>query len=186
MFSRTIAGVSAAALAAGLGFGATQLASADSSTPNPSASASATPVGEDPTTQPSGGHRGGPRAFEGDLSDLAESLGVDEDTLTAAVAAARDAVRPTYPGDDTDREQARAEHEAAFAEALAGELGIEASTVEDALGELRQTRKAERAAADAAALDEAVDEGILTRDEADAVAKAIEAGVVSVHGHGPR
>ena len=55
-----------------------------------------------------------------------------------------------------------------------------------ALDEIRAEREAERAAADEELLSTAVADGTLTQAEADAVQKAIDAGIVSTRGGGGR
>ncbi|MCG6566690.1 hypothetical protein [Tessaracoccus sp. ZS01] len=194
--NKIIAGVSAAAMAAGLGLGAATLANAETTAPSPSPSTSATE-----STQPSrqaqgwgmagrgrlgGEHRSGMPGM--DVSALAEKLGVDESDLTEAMATARDAARPaepaTMPDTQEERDALRAEHQAAFAKALAEELGLEEASVTEALTELREERQAVQAAEDKEVLDKAVTDGELTQSEADAVQKAIDAGIVGVHGHG--
>lgn len=174
-----IAGISAAALAAGVGLGATQLANADSSaSPTPSASSTAADKAEDGkgTKGPRGEHKGG-RGI--DRAALAEKLGVSEDDLSKAVDAAREATRPSS---GQDRSASREDRQAAFVKALAKELGVDEARVTAALKELRETADAERAAAAKEKLAEAVKSGKLTQEEADAVRKAIDEGIVSVRG----
>ncbi|PGH42085.1 hypothetical protein COO58_20270 [Micromonospora sp. WMMA1996] len=84
-----------------------------------------------------------------------------------------------------DREQRQAE----FADALAKELGVPADKVTAALEKLREQRQADRPerpqppstqdrqAALKERLDQAVKDGKLTQEQADAVLKAAEAGV---------
>ncbi|HEX2771897.1 MAG TPA: hypothetical protein VHN18_05635 [Micromonosporaceae bacterium] len=86
-----------------------------------------------------------------------------------------------------DREQEHADRRAEFAEALAKELGVPTEKVTAALDKLREQRKADRPAAPDAAerqaqlkerLDQAVKDGKLTQEQADAILKAAEAGVL--------
>ena len=93
----------------------------------------------------------------------------------------------------TDRQQQRADRQAEFAEALAKELGVSTDKVTAALEKLReqhradrpqrpstedrQGRQEERQANLKERLDQAVKDGKLTREQADAVLKAVEAGV---------
>ncbi|MFD0867322.1 hypothetical protein ACFQ06_16115, partial [Tessaracoccus lubricantis] len=128
---------------------------------------------------PGGHHRGGMHGMGGlggmDLSALAEKLGVEEAALADALDEAMDAVRDGDSGTPEERQEA-------LAEALASELGIDRATVDDALDELRTQFEAERAADAQEVLDQAVTDGTLTQTEADAVQKAIEAGIVGVRG----
>ncbi|MEU1684961.1 hypothetical protein [Micromonospora sp. NPDC005707] len=96
----------------------------------------------------------------------------------------------------TDRQQQRADRQADFAEALAKELGVPADKVTAALEKLREQRQADRPerpstedrqAALKDRLDQAVKDGKLTQEQADAVLKAAEAGVFpGPGGHGHR
>ncbi|MEU4478806.1 hypothetical protein AB0F68_12180 [Micromonospora sp. NPDC023966] len=99
----------------------------------------------------------------------------------------------------TDRQQQRADRQAEFAEALAKELGVPTDKVTAALEKLREQRQADRPdrperpstedrqAALKERLDQAVKDGKLTQEQADAVLKAAEAGVFpGPGGHGHR
>lgn len=181
MKKKTVVAVSAAVLTAGLGIGVSQLADAATPTPSPTASPSGSPEG---TGRKGGGHH---YRTEQDLSGLAGKLGVDEDKLSEAVSAAREATRPTErtrPSEQTraEREAAREARRAVFAKALAKELGIEEAKVTAALDELRTERETERAAREKAVLDQAVTDGKLTQAEADAVRKAADQGLVRIGG----
>ncbi|MER7269255.1 hypothetical protein ABT344_13220 [Micromonospora carbonacea] len=95
----------------------------------------------------------------------------------------------------TDRQEKRAERQSEFAEALAKELGVSTDKVTAALEKVREQHKADRpergergergerpdAAERQAALKErlaqAVKDGKLTQEQADAITKAVEAGV---------
>ncbi|NJP33001.1 transglutaminase-like family protein [Micromonospora thermarum] len=114
-------------------------------------------------------------------------LGVGVAAPTVALAA--DTTSPS-PGastsEDTDRQQQRADRQAEFAEALAKELGVSTDKVTAALEKLREQRKddrperpdaADRQAALKERLDQAVEDGKLTREQADAIIAAAEAGV---------
>ncbi|HEX2028643.1 MAG TPA: hypothetical protein VHF25_11680 [Nitriliruptorales bacterium] len=74
----------------------------------------------------------------------------------------------------------------AFVAALAQELGIEQSRVEDALAAVRQRMRSQRAAERRAALDDRVDEAVeagqLTQEQADAIREAVEDGVLPLGG----
>ncbi|MFI5832738.1 hypothetical protein ACIA5A_03580 [Micromonospora sp. NPDC051300] len=100
---------------------------------------------------------------------------------------------------DGDRHQQHADRQAEFAEALAKELGVPADRVTAALEKLREQRQADRperptppSAQDRQAalkdrLDQAVKDGKLTQEQADAVLKAAESGVFpGPGGMGPR
>lgn len=89
----------------------------------------------------------------------------------------------------TDRTGDREQRQAEFADALAKELGVPADKVTAALEKLREQRQADRPerpqppstqdrqAALKERLDQAVKDGKLTQEQADAVLKAAEAGV---------
>jgi hypothetical protein len=93
----------------------------------------------------------------------------------------------------TDREQERADRHAAFAEALAKELGVSTEKVTAALEKVREQLKADRPAPPSDAerqarlkerLDQAVKDGKLTQEQADAILTAAEAGVLLGPGGG--
>ncbi|SCG38856.1 hypothetical protein [Micromonospora halophytica] len=101
---------------------------------------------------------------------------------------------------DTDRHDRRAERQAEFAEALAKELGVPTDKVTAALEKLHEQRKADRPerpstedrqAKLAERLAQAVEDGKLTQEQADAITKAAESGVMpgpggrGHHGGGP-
>lgn len=89
-----------------------------------------------------------------------------------------------------DKEQQRSDRQAAFAEALAEKLGVDVNKVTTALEELREQRAAERPergerpdAADrqealAQRLAQAVEDGTLTQEQANAITAAAEAGIL--------
>jgi hypothetical protein len=85
--------------------------------------------------------------------------------------------RPDWP---TSPEQ---EQEAALIEVLSDMLGIDESEIKAALDELRAAYEAEGPAALDGYLDQAVQAGILTQEEADAIRQAVEQGVPDL---GPR
>ncbi|MFE9958612.1 hypothetical protein [Micromonospora sp. NPDC005299] len=96
----------------------------------------------------------------------------------------------------TDQQQQRTDRQADFAEALAKELGVPTDKVTAALEKLREQRQADRPerpstedrqAALKDRLDQAVKDGKLTQEQADAMLKAAEAGVFpGPGGHGHR
>ena len=175
---RITLGITAGALALGAGLGVTSVASATTTpTPTPSATSSA-----DATTPPQGhGRPGGHGPDRGQLAaDLAAKLGVDEAKVTDALKAFREANKPTTPptqGTEGTKPD-RTAQEAALAKSLAAALGIDESKVTAALEEIRTAAQEERAAALKTRLDKAVTDGKLTQAEADAVTKAVEAGVI--------
>lgn len=88
---------------------------------------------------------------------------------------------PAVPGRDRD---------SALAGDLAAELGIDEAKVAAALANVREKRAAEarteRTEKLRTRLDTAVTEGRLTREQADAIRKAAESGVLNgPYGHGP-
>jgi len=181
---RITLGLTAGALALGAGLGVTGMASA-AETPTPSATASAEGTASTDGSAATdsgkrGGHKGGDR---GQLAaDLATKLGVEEAKVTEAIQAFRDANKPTGAADGTAPAEGtkpdRSAMDAAMAKALAESLGVEESKVTAALEEIRAAGQAERAAALKTRLDTAVTDGKLTQAEADAVTKAVEAGVI--------
>jgi hypothetical protein len=97
---------------------------------------------------------------------------------------------------NSDRAAKRAQQRDAYAEALAKELGIDKAKVLAALDKVdaaqAEQAKADRIAALKTRLDAAVADGKLTREQADAILKAAEAGVLNGpdgfggrHGRGP-
>lgn len=88
----------------------------------------------------------------------------------------------------TQRDEWRAERDAAFAEALAAELDLDTDTVADAIdtvrSQLHEERRQARQEALAERLDAAVEDGDLTREQADALLEAADAGVLGGRGPG--
>ncbi|MDO5066826.1 MAG: hypothetical protein Q4D96_06405 [Propionibacteriaceae bacterium] len=165
---------------AGIGLGAAQLANADT-TPSPEPSASSTTDSGRP--EQGKGHRGGHRGGM-DTKALAEKLGVEEQALKEALESLRPAKGEKPEQGTSPKPEDRATREAALAKGLAEKLGLDENTVSSALSELRSAADAERAAKLKQVLDEAVSAGTLTQAEADAVAKAAEAGIVGLRGGG--
>jgi hypothetical protein len=92
-----------------------------------------------------------------------------------------------------DREQEHADRRAEFAAALAKELGVPTEKVTAALDKVREQFEANRPAPPSEAdrqarlkerLDQAVKDGKLTQEQADAILKAAEAGVLPGPGGG--
>ena len=166
-------GVTAASLSA--------RAADDTGTTSDSSSATAGEPGPGGPGGPGGHGRGG---FL-DAAALAKALGVSEDKVSDALDAAREATRPDddsrpadgeQPAPPTDEE--RAEREAAFVAALAEELGLDESTVSDALDTLRAAARAEHRTDLSERLDQAVEDGDLTEADKESVLKAYDAGVL--------
>ncbi|MFJ6534973.1 Clp protease N-terminal domain-containing protein [Paenarthrobacter sp. NPDC091711] len=181
---RITLGVAAGALALGAGLGATGIATA-ATTPSPSATSSPGTTSSTDAGTPSdrggkpGGH--GPGRDRGQIAaELATKLGVDEAKVTEALKAFREANKPTTPpaeGTEGTRPD-RTAQDAALAKSLAESLGVDEAKVTTALEEIRAAGQAERSAALKTKLDKAVTDGKLTQAEADAVTKAVEAGVI--------
>lgn len=165
--------------------GVATLAQAADPTPAPSASSTATPGG---STSDAPGERGGRHGggMHGDLAaKLASKLGVDEAKVTEALKTAREANRPAQDAQGTTKPDPAA-RDAAMASELAKALGIDEAQVTEALDALRAESNAERASALQDKLAQAVTDGTLTQAEADAVKKAVEAGVIGGPGGGGR
>ncbi|MCT9868122.1 Clp protease N-terminal domain-containing protein [Paenarthrobacter aurescens] len=180
---RITLGVAAGALALGAGLGATSIATA-ATTPTPSATSSADSATPDTATPPDRGGRPGAHGHGpggGQIAaELATKLGVDEAKVTEALKAFREANKPTTPPTEgmEGSKPDRTAQDAALAKSLAEALGVDEAKVTSALEEIRATAQEERAAALKTKLDKAVTDGKLTQAEADAVTKAVEAGVI--------
>ena len=179
---RITLGMAAGALALGAGLGATSIATA-ATTPSPSATSSPgfTSSGDATTPSDRGGKLGGHGRDRGQIAaELATKLGVDEAKVTEALKAFREANKPTTPpAEGTEGTKPdRSAQDAALAKSLAEALGVEEAKVTAALEEIRAAGQAERSAALKTKLDKAVTDGKLTQAEADAVTKAVEAGVI--------
>jgi len=182
MRTKLFAGVAGAALTAGIGLGVAQPAQAETPTPTPTSTASApTSPGLSPFRDRPEGRGHGPATSN--LSELAKTLGLPEETVSDALSTVRDQLRSERPTTDAARET----RQEAMAKALAAELNIGENEVSEALSELqteRQTARVARVADDKVLLHRAVTDGTLTQAEADAVQKALDAGVVSPRGGG--
>jgi hypothetical protein len=88
------------------------------------------------------------------------------------------AERPDWPTSPEQEEQ-----EAALIKVLSDMLGVDESEIKAALDEVRAAYEAEGPAALDGYLDQAVEAGILTQEEADAIRQAVEQGVPDL---GPR
>ncbi|MDO5630153.1 MAG: hypothetical protein Q4G43_17705 [Mobilicoccus sp.] len=135
--------------------------------------------------------RGGPGGKGGmmrgaDAAALAEKLGVDEAKVTEALKTAHDALHAARDAaSDSTTKPDPAERKAQLATELAKALGIDEAKVTEALTTLETERNAERATQLQTRLDQAVTDGTLTQAEADAVKKAVEAGVIGGGPGGP-
>ena len=115
-------------------------------------------------------------------------LGVGIAAPTVAFAEDGTTPAPSASSDQgTDRQQQRADRQAEFAAALAKELGVSTDKVTAALEKVRTQQQADRPARPSAEdrqaalkerLDQAVKDGKLTQEQADAITKAAEAGVL--------
>jgi predicted flavoprotein YhiN len=184
MKSKLITAAVGVALVAGAGLGLAQAAQA---APAPTAGASASAMTDDTSGRHDG--RGG-KGF--DAAALATKLGLPEATVSDALAAVRDqtdsSTRPSADATQSEKEAARTARRSEIAKALAAELHLDEATVTTALTDIRTEKQAERAADTKVSLDQAVTDGTLTQTEADAVQKAIDAGIVGIRdeGHGRR
>jgi len=132
-------------------------------------------------------------------------LGVGVAAPTMAMAADSTSPSPSASADadaekGMDKEQKRSDRQAEFAEALAEKLGVDVDEVTTALEELREQRaadrpergdrgerpdSADRQAALTQRLEQAVEDGKLTQEQADAITAAVEADVLrGLGGHG--
>lgn len=173
---KIVLGISATVLALGLGFAAAGMApAATTPSPAPGVNSSADSNGDTRGQGQGKGMRGG-HGDRGQLAaNLAAKLGVDEAKVASALRAFRDANKPaTGDGPKPDRSA----RDAALVTFLAGALDVEESRISAALAEIRTADHSRHAAAMKIRLDTAVADGTLTQAEADAVAKAVEKGVI--------
>ncbi|RQX17947.1 hypothetical protein DDE19_09735 [Micromonospora ureilytica] len=108
------------------------------------------------------------------------AFAADTPTPAPSASTAPDAAPGTAPG-------AKADRQGEFAEALAKELGVPTDKVTAALEKIREQHRPadrpqrpsaeDRQAALKQRLDQAVKDGKLTQEQADAITKAVEAGV---------
>lgn len=182
---KTIVAAAAGVVTLGAGLGVAGLASADPTPSTPTSSPTASPNG--PAGARPDGHGGPGRDGHGPgrdaiAAELATKLGVDETKVSEALKAVREENKPTAPPTAAPTPgQARpdpAAKDAELATALAPKLGIEEAKIKTVLDEIRAAHQADRAAALKTRLDDAVKAGTLTQAEADAVAKAVETGVI--------
>ncbi|MBB1501071.1 hypothetical protein H5397_06440 [Propioniciclava sp. MC1683] len=175
-------GLGATALVLGGAAGFAGIAQAADPTADPTPAATTPAAGQQQgwgRAEMRGEMRGGMQAAQ-----LAEKLGLDEDKVADALQAAHDALREAHQADDTTTRPTLEERRAELAAELAKALGVNEATVTEALTALDAERDATRAAALQDRLDQAVTDGKLTQTEADAVKKAVEAGVIGGGGPG--
>lgn len=170
-----VAGVASAASTTSAAPGASSASATDNTATDNTAADNTTP--ESTTDGPRAGHRGDRGAL---AAGLASTLGLDEDKVTEAIEAFREANRPAAGSGETGgaTKPDPFARDAELAASLAETLGLEESKVAAALEELRSSARTERAEALETTLDAAVGDGTLTQAEADAVTKAIEKGVI--------
>lgn len=180
--TRAAALLAAGAVAGGVTAASLSATAADDS--GSSSDASSATAGERGPGGP-GGPGGHGRGGFMDAAALAEALDVSEDTLSDALDAVREAMKPDADSRPADGErpalptdEERAEREAAFVSALAKELGIEESKVSDALETVQAARRAEHRTELSERLDQAVEDGDLTDADKASVLKAYDAGVL--------
>ncbi|WP_435771276.1 hypothetical protein [Nocardioides sp. SYSU DS0651] len=181
----------AALLAAGAVTGgvtaATLSATAQEAATDAGAASQASAFGRGDGDRPAGGPGHGFGHGFGDTADLAAALGVDQDELESALDEVREQLRPDGAGEaasgEDDRrtpptDAERDARDAAFAKALADELGVAESKVTDALSTVRSAHAAEHREQLAERLDQAVEDGDITAADKASVLKAYDAGVI--------
>jgi hypothetical protein len=200
--------VAVGAAAAVIGLGVSQVARADDAATSAAATTTATSTPGSPDAGatgstdpgdangnrkgwgPGGRHGGGMGKGMGmglgrgaNLSALATALGVDQTKLEDALKAVRDELRASRtPGQGKAAKPDPAARQDELATRLAGKLGIPASKVKAAFANLRAARDADEQKAFEDRLARAVKDGKLTQAEADAVKKAVKAGVIDRDG----
>lgn len=113
-----------------------------------------------------------------DAEALATKLGLDATTVQKAIQEVHQAQRPAERPATRPTDEQREERRAAFIKALATKLGVSESKLTSAIDALQAEHQAQRATEMKSRLDQAVKDGTLTQTEADAVLKAIKAGVL--------
>lgn len=118
------------------------------------------------------------------LTDLAGRLGVDTSTLRSALKRVRTHLKDARSAAKKPGQQRPdpSVAEAAFAKALADDLGLPEQKVADALTAIRDERQRAREQRLSDRLDHAVQDGTLTQGEADAVRKAVKEGIIPMGG----
>lgn len=157
-------------------FGGAALASAE--TPAPSPSPGTAQVGWGGGRGPMAGMRNGAGyGATANTAELAASLGVSQDAVSAALAKYRAADPRRVPGAGMTAEQRAAAHEE-LATFLAAELKVDRSAVLRVLATRHEARQASRLEQLRAGLDAAVKDGRITQAQADAVLAAHESGAM--------
>lgn len=167
-------GTGALLITGAAGFAGIAQAADPTASPTPARTAS----GTDGHGKPTRGHGGDGVS----AAQLAEKLGVDEAKVTEALKDAREALRPSKDA-GTGTPAARlsgTDPQSALAQKLATALDIDEAKVTEVLEALKAERAQARTAELQTRLDKAVTDGTLTQTEADAVKKAVDAGVVGV------
>jgi|GEM_PF-1490142 len=153
------------------------LAGAQTATETPSATAEATGTASIEGVDCGPGLRGVFGLHVGE--DLAAALGVTVEELQAAATEVREAYAGTErPATEEERDALKAEVQAAFATAL----GVTVEEIEAAKEQLQ----AEKQAAAIARVNEAVADGTITQERADALIERIESGERPFGRHGGR
>lgn len=170
-----------ALLAAGFGL-ATQAHAEPPTPPSAQASADSWQAGSGMMNRRGDGsgtgmQNGGSHGATQNAEYLAEKLGVDSEAVRDALQKFHQENGDQTRGRDLTAEQRAAQHER-LAEFLATELGVDKAKVLDALNAQSEDRKAEHTANMQTRLDEAVQAGRLTQEEADAILKAHESGAM--------
>lgn len=167
-------GVAGAIAATGLVVGGVAVASAD----DEKTSGQTTTQDRQVPGPPDGrGGPGGPGAGPGDPAGLAEALGVSEDALAEALST----IREERQGDESQADGERPDPEkkdGEMAADLAEQLDLSEDEVTAALEKVRSAAEEDRRAALSERLDTAVGDGDLTKSDAAAVLKALDAGVL--------
>ncbi len=182
---RTAVGASIGVAVVGAAIGVAGIADAAPS-PTPAAPTSGASASAEPGPGGPGG-RGHRHDDNGALAQqLATKLGLDQAKVATALQEVREANRPasrptagSTPGPGAQPRD-RAADDAILAAALAPKLGVDEAKIKTALAEIRAARTADQAKALDDKLAAAVKAGTLTQAEADAVAKAVNQGVIAV------
>lgn len=130
------------------------------------------------------GHQGARGKGGVSAAKLAEKLGLEEAKVSEALKAAQQNLRPDKKTEAQQEEgsestrPSRTERQAALAQELASALGVDEAKVIEALTAIAEEQKTARTAELQTRLDQAVSDGTLTQSEADAVKKAVDAGVI--------
>ena len=130
------------------------------------------------------GQRAGVGAQE-QVASLAIALDVDKDKLAEALTAYRSEHAPTVRGRDMTDEARTAEHKA-LAKYLVEKLGVNEDVAFKALEGMDETRQAARTTQVTDRVAQAVKDGKLTPEQADAIKAAHDSGAMGGFGRGRR